>query len=80
MTSGARPRIAPLRGTEWSDEARAFLRGHLSRADRHLSGDLEASPPPPILGLLARHPAVGGAWLGFSGTLIEGGSLAERDR
>ena len=66
--------------TEWEEQHRALLRGNLARADRYLSGEPDAPPIPPILGLFARHPHVGGAWLAFSGALTENGSLPERDR
>jgi alkylhydroperoxidase family enzyme len=80
MTSRAQPRIAPLPAAEWAEPERALLRGSLSRADRYLSGDPDGPPIPPILGLLARHPRIGGPWLSFSGALIDGGTLADRDR
>jgi 4-carboxymuconolactone decarboxylase len=65
---------------EWTEEERVLLRGGLARADHYLSGELDSPPIPPILGLLARHPRVGGAWLAFSGTLMDRASLTERDR
>ena len=80
MTNDAVSRLAPLPAADWSEEERAILRGNLARADRYLSGDPDGPPVPPIIGLLARHPRVGGAWLSFSGALIEHGSLAERER
>jgi alkylhydroperoxidase family enzyme len=80
MTHGIAPRLGPLSTVEWTEQQRVLLRGHLARADRYLSGDPDSPPIPPILGLLARHPHVGAAWLEFSGALIDGGSLSERDR
>ncbi|MFD0691671.1 carboxymuconolactone decarboxylase family protein [Actinomadura fibrosa] len=71
--------MEPLAADEWTDEQRELLRGGLARADRYLTGDAGA-PPPPILGLLARHPRVGAPWLAFSGTLLDGGTLDPRDR
>ena len=56
MTRPAAPRLGPLPATEWSPEDRELLRGSLARADRYLSGDVDAPPMPPILGLFARHP------------------------
>ncbi|MBL7520167.1 carboxymuconolactone decarboxylase family protein, partial [Frankia sp. CNm7] len=56
------------------------MRGHLTRAERYLSGAADAPPMPPILGLLARHVRVGGPWLAFSGRLLEDGTLRPRDR
>jgi 4-carboxymuconolactone decarboxylase len=80
MTGGVEPRLTPLPAVEWTEQERMLLRGGLERADRYLSGEPDAPPIPPILGLLARHPRVGGAWLTFSGALLDGASLTERDR
>ena len=80
MTQDPQPRLPPLSTAEWVDQQRALLRGNLARADRYLSAEPDAPPIPPILGLFARHPHIGGAWLAFSGALIENGSLPERDR
>jgi 4-carboxymuconolactone decarboxylase len=80
MSHGVEPRLGPLPASEWTEHERSLLRGHLARADQYLSGEPDAPPIPPILGLLARHPRVGGAWLAFSGALMDEGSLAERDR
>jgi AhpD family alkylhydroperoxidase len=76
----AAPRLKPLPAAEWTAEDRELLRGGLARADRYLSGDADAPPMPPILGLFARHPRVGGPWLAFSGALLDGGTLDPRDR
>lgn len=80
MTRPAVPRLGPLPAAEWTREERELLRGGLARADRYLSGDADAPPMPPILGLLARHPRIGGRWLAFSGTLLDHGLLDPRDR
>jgi alkylhydroperoxidase family enzyme len=64
----------------WTPEDRELLRGGLARADRYLSGDADAPPMPAILGLLARHPRIGGPWLAFSGTLLDAGTLRPDDR
>ena len=80
MTGDAVSRLTPLPTAGWGEAERALLRGHLSQADRYLTGEPDAPPIPPILGLLARNPRLGGAWLAFSGTLIDGSSLPARDR
>jgi AhpD family alkylhydroperoxidase len=80
VTRAGTPRISPLPVDEWTEEQRTLLRGNLTRADRYLTGDAGAPPVPPILGLLARHARVGGPWLAFSGTLLDDGTLAPRDR
>ena len=82
MTLDTGPRLAPLPTAEWAEEQRVLLRGNLTRADRYLSDaeDPAAAPVPAILGLLARHPRIGGPWLAFNGALMEEATLAERDR
>jgi 4-carboxymuconolactone decarboxylase len=80
MTRHVEPRLRPLPAVEWTEQERGLLRGGLARADHYLSGEPDSLPIPPILGLLARHPRVGGAWLAFSGALIDRASLTERDR
>ncbi|MFB4309556.1 carboxymuconolactone decarboxylase family protein [Actinomadura sp. GTD37] len=72
--------MEPLPVAEWADEQRDLFRGAIARADRYLTGAADAPPPPPILGLLARHPRVGATWLAFSGTLLDEGTLDPRDR
>ena len=80
MTRPAAPRLGSLPVAEWTRVDRELLRGNLARADRYLSGDADAPPVPPILGLLARHPRIGGPWLAFSGALLDDGALDPRDR
>jgi 4-carboxymuconolactone decarboxylase len=80
MSGNVGPRLRPLPAAEWTEQERVLLRGRLERADHYLSGEPDAPPIPPILGLLARHPRVGGSWLAFSGTLMDRASLTERDR
>jgi AhpD family alkylhydroperoxidase len=74
------PRLRPLPAAQWTAEDRELLRGGLARADRYLTGDADAPPVPPILGLFARHPRIAGPWLAFSGTLLDGGTLSPDDR
>jgi 4-carboxymuconolactone decarboxylase len=76
----AERRLAVLPTAEWGEQERAFLRGHLASADKYLSADPDGPAIPPILGLLARHPRLGGAWLSLSGVLLDDSSLAVRDR
>jgi 4-carboxymuconolactone decarboxylase len=80
VTRPAAARLGPLPVAMWTQEERALLRGNLPRADQYLSGDPGAPPMPPILGLLARHPQVGGAWLAFGAVLLDAGTLDPRDR
>jgi AhpD family alkylhydroperoxidase len=80
VTEARAPRLGPLPISDWADEERDLLRGNLARADRYLSGDPDAPPPPAILGLFARHPRVAGPWLGFNGALLQEGTLDARDR
>ncbi|CUU57089.1 alkylhydroperoxidase AhpD family core domain-containing protein [Parafrankia irregularis] len=79
-TRSAAPRLGPLPVAQWSEQDRETLRGSFARADRYLSGDADAPPMPPILGLLARHSRVGGPWLAFNGRLLDAGTLDPRDR
>lgn len=73
------PRLTPLPSPQWGHEETELLRGHLARADRYLSGGPDTAPVPPILGLLARNPRIGGPWLAFCGSLLEG-SIGDRER
>ncbi|OHV65034.1 alkylhydroperoxidase [Pseudofrankia sp. BMG5.36] len=72
--------MGPLPVSEWTEEDRELLRGNLARADRYLSGEADAPPMPPILGLFARHSRLGAPWLAFSGKLLDDGALDPRDR
>jgi 4-carboxymuconolactone decarboxylase len=72
--------MGPLPVAEWAEEERELLRGQLDRADRYLTGDADAPPMPPILGLFARHPRLGASWLGYSAALLDDGTLDPRDR
>jgi AhpD family alkylhydroperoxidase len=80
VTPAKSPRLEPLPLSDWTDEEFDLLRGNLARADRYLSGDPDAPPPPAILGLFALHPKVAGPWLGFNGSLLQEGALVARDR
>ena len=65
----ARPRLAPLAITEWSDEVRTMI-------ERTPGG---ATEPLNIFTTLARHPALVRRWLPF-GTVMLTGELPPRDR
>jgi AhpD family alkylhydroperoxidase len=80
MTRSITERIAPLPAAEWSEQDRALFLGQLPVADQYLSGEPDAPPMPPILGLLARHGEVGAPWLGFSGMLMQSTLLRPRER
>lgn len=74
------PRLAPLPLDDWTEEARAMLRGRLQRADQYLSGSADAPPLPNILGLLGHHPELGGAWLEYNALLLDRAALDPRLR
>lgn len=80
--SDGRPvaRLTPLPAEQWTEAERELLSGQLGRADRFLSGAPDAPPLPPILGLLALHPRLGGPWLAFSSALLEAGTLTPAHR
>lgn len=80
MTASFPSRLPPISGGELADGARDLLRGNLARADQYLTGAPDAPPMPPILELLARHPRIGAPWLSFSASLLDEGSLRDRDR
>ncbi|MDO3646957.1 carboxymuconolactone decarboxylase family protein [Nocardia mangyaensis] len=80
MTTSAVPRLAPLAVREWDENTRAVFRGHLKSADRYLSAAPDAPAMPGILGILAHHTELAGAWLAYNGLLIERPSIDPRDR
>lgn len=57
-----------------------MLRGRLRRADRYLSGAIDAPPIPNVLGIFGHHPELGGAWLAYNGSLLERAELDPRLR
>ncbi|WP_416566216.1 carboxymuconolactone decarboxylase family protein [Nocardia testacea] len=79
MTSTV-PRLEPVPVGEWTEDARAMLRGRVARADRYLSGAPDAPPMPNILGILGHHPELGGAWLRYNGLLLDRATLDPRLR
>lgn len=80
MTTSAVPRLAPLPVREWDENTRAVFRGHLKSADRYLSVAPDAPAMPGILGILAHHTELAGAWLAYNGLLIERPSVDPCDR
>ncbi|TCJ96589.1 carboxymuconolactone decarboxylase family protein [Nocardia alba] len=80
MKRSAAPRLAPLPVREWSEDARAMMRGHVKSADRYLSGAPDAPPMPGILGVLAHHSELAGAWLAYNGLLLEHPTIDPGDR
>lgn len=74
------PRLAPLPPEQWTDEARAMLRGGVRSADRYLSGEPGAPRMPNILGILGHHAELGGAWLAYNGLLLDQPALDPRLR
>ncbi|MFC9659655.1 carboxymuconolactone decarboxylase family protein [Nocardia sp. NPDC127606] len=80
MTESAGPRLAPLPVHEWDEPTRAMLRGHVKTADQYLSGAPDAPAMPGILGVLAHHTELAGAWLAYNGLLLDRPLLDPRDR
>jgi len=73
-------RVQPLTRDEIAPAARADLRAAFPRATRFLADGPHTPPLPPVLGLLARHTAISGPWLAFSGALLDHGVLDARTR
>jgi len=48
--------------------------------DQYLSGEPDAPPMPPVLGVLGRHPGLASAWLQFNGVLLNSTVLDARHR
>ncbi|MFD6399238.1 carboxymuconolactone decarboxylase family protein [Nocardia sp. NPDC060249] len=80
MSLSAAARLMPLPVREWDEKTRAMLRGHVQSADRYLSGAPDAPAMPGVLGVLAHHPELAGAWLAYNGLLIERPTVDPRDR
>ena len=72
-------RVPPLDRQDIGADTVARLCTSFPRADKFFA-DSGAPSMPPVLGLLARHPGIGGPWLGFSGALLDGGVLPARTR
>jgi alkylhydroperoxidase family enzyme len=72
--------LPPLSRADITPEAANQLRASFPPADRFFADGSDAPPMPPILGLLARHPDLAGAWLGYNGALLERGALDARTR
>jgi len=69
-----------LRRDDIAPDVVAQLRGVFPRADRFFAEGAEARAMPPILGLLARHPAIAEPWLAYNGALLDDGVLDARSR
>ncbi|MFD6455838.1 carboxymuconolactone decarboxylase family protein [Nocardia sp. NPDC060220] len=80
MNLSAAARLVPLPVREWDEKTRAMLRGHVKSADRYLSGAPDAPAMPGVLGVLAHHPELAGAWLAYNGLLIERPTVDPRER
>lgn len=80
MSRSIAARLAPLPVREWDENTRNMFRGHVKSADRYLSGAPDAPAMPGILGVLAHHPELAGAWLAYNGLLIERPAVDPRDR
>ncbi|MFF2392771.1 carboxymuconolactone decarboxylase family protein [Nocardia sp. NPDC058114] len=80
MSLSAAARLVPLPVREWDEKTRAMLRGHVKSADRYLSGAPDAPAMPGVLGVLAHHPELAGAWLAYNGLLIERPTVDPRER
>lgn len=72
-------RVPPLAKGDIDAAVVDRLRSSFPRAGKFF-GHEEVPPLPPVLGLLARHPGLGGPWLAFSGALLDGGVLDPRTR
>jgi alkylhydroperoxidase family enzyme len=73
-------RIGPLGRSELDPDTVATLLGFFPRAAKYLDDRPDAPPMPPILGLLGRHTAIAGPWLGYNRALLERGELEPRER
>ena len=73
-------RVPPLQRDDIAPDVVAQLRSQFPRADRFFAAGPEAPAMPPILGLLARHPAIAGPWLAYNGALLDSGVLDARTR
>jgi AhpD family alkylhydroperoxidase len=73
-------RLPPLARGDISPDVAAQLGDHFPRAGRFFAEGAGVPPMPPILGLLARHPAITGPWLGYSGALLDDGVLDARTK
>jgi 4-carboxymuconolactone decarboxylase len=73
-------RIPPWQRQEIAADVAAQLRRLFPRADRFFAGGADAPPMPPVLGLLARHPAIAGPWLAYNGALLDDGVLDAHTR
>ncbi|MEV0685369.1 carboxymuconolactone decarboxylase family protein [Nocardia sp. NPDC050378] len=80
MSDSAAPRLAPLPVRDWDTDTRAMFRGHLSSAEKYLSGAPDAPAMPGILGILAHHTALASAWLAYNGLLLERPTVDPCDR
>ena len=80
MTVPPPPRLAPLPAEQWSDNARAMLRGRVKLADRYLADHPDTPPMPNVLGILGHHAELAGAWLSYNAVLLEQPALDPRYR
>jgi alkylhydroperoxidase family enzyme len=71
-------RVSPLEREEIDAAVVDQMTASFPRAARFFTED--APTLPPVLGLLARSPALAGPWLAFSGALLDSGVLDSRTR
>ncbi len=71
-------RVPPLERLDIDAGVADRIQASFPRAAKFFTDD--APPLPPVLGLLARHQAIAGPWLGFSGALLDDGVLDTRTR
>jgi 4-carboxymuconolactone decarboxylase len=71
-------RVPPLERGDIEAGVADRIEASFPRAAKFFTDD--APPLPPVLGLLARHQAIAGPWLAFSGTLLDAGVLDPRTR
>jgi 4-carboxymuconolactone decarboxylase len=71
-------RVPPLERGDIDAGVADRIQASFPRAAKFFTDD--APPLPPVLGLLARHRAIAGPWLEFSGALLDAGVLDTRTR
>lgn len=67
--AGSGERLSPLPVERWSAQAHDILPRFLRRPERYLPQGPGTRPMPNAMGMLAHHPVLGGAWLGFTDLL-----------
>jgi 4-carboxymuconolactone decarboxylase len=81
-SGGELPRLAPLAGDQWGDEARAALGAAFTEAvaARFFSSGTDAIPMPNALATMMHHPALAGPFLAYNQVLLQAPTLDHRQR